>query len=144
MSRHGQLFAGLVAPGIDDIEALARAALAALPAPFADWMRDVVLQVSDFPDDEVIAGMELDSPFDILGLYHGTAVGEKSSGDLAPVPDMIFLYRRPILDYWADSDDSLGDIVAHVLVHEVGHHFGLSDADMEAIEARVGDSLDQN
>ncbi|RME65711.1 MAG: Zn-dependent protease [Alphaproteobacteria bacterium] len=143
MPHDGQSFAGLPAPGLDTIEALARAALAALPPPFRDWLDDVVLRVTDFPDDDIVAEMALESPFDILGLYHGTAVGDKSSSDVAPTPDMIFLYRRPILDYWAASDESLGDLVAHVLVHEVGHHFGLSDADMAAIEAQVVDSLER-
>ncbi|GAB4144253.1 MAG: metallopeptidase family protein [Sphingomonadales bacterium] len=142
MTAKGQFWARLTAPDLDCIEALARARLASMPPPFDAWLKDVVLEISDFPSDAVIADMNLESPFDILGLYHGIAVGEKSSFDVAPMPDVISLYRRPILDYWADSDESLGDIVAHVLVHEIGHHFGLSDADMAALEAQIETSED--
>lgn len=113
---------------------MARAALAALPEPFAQLSRGVVLRVQDFPDEDVIASMQLDSPFDILGLYQGHSVA-RSVDVSGALPDMVFLYRRPILDEWAGGDDSLEALVTHVLVHEIGHHFGLSDEDMERIEA---------
>lgn len=141
MTGQGQIWADKVAPDLDDIEALARARLALMPPPFDAWLKDVVLRITDFPDEEVIAEMALESPFDILGLYHGVALGEKSALDVAPMPDVIYLYRRPILDYWTECEDSLGAVVAHVLVHEIGHHFGLSDDDMAAIEARLETGL---
>jgi len=95
--------------------------------------------VEDFPTDEVLRDLGIDSPFDLMGLYHGVSVDKKSVMDSMRVPDMVFLYRRPLLDYWAEGSESLGDLVTHVLVHEIGHHFGLSDADMERIEASVKD-----
>ncbi len=123
-------------PTLDDIEAYARAAIARLPDTFRQFLDGVRLEVQDFPDEEVMREMGLESPFDILGLYHGHAVAKpvELSGNL---PDTVFLYRRPILDEWADGGDSLEALVAHVLVHEVGHHFGLSDDDMHALEAAV-------
>lgn len=124
-------------PTLHDIELLAQAAVERLPEQFRVWLADVLLRVEDFPDDDVMAEMELESPFDILGLYQGRPVGEKSVDLSGALPDMIFLYRRPILEAWADSGDSLEAVVTHVLVHEVGHHFGLSDDDMERIEAEV-------
>ena len=121
-------------PTLDDIEAYARAAIARLPDTFRQFLDGVRLEVQDFPDEEVMREMGLESPFDILGLYQGHAVAKSVdlSGNL---PDTVFLYRRPILDEWADGGDSLEALVAHVLVHEVGHHFGLSDDDMDRIEA---------
>jgi predicted Zn-dependent protease with MMP-like domain len=123
-------------PTLDEIEALARAAVARLPDTFRRFLDGVRLEVQDFPDEEVMREMGLESPFDILGLYHGHAVARSVdlSGNL---PDTVFLYRRPILDEWADGGDSLEALVAHVLVHEVGHHFGLSDDDMDRIEAEA-------
>lgn len=121
-------------PTLDDIEALARDAIARLPAEFRAFLDGVRLEVQDFPDDEVVRDMGLESPFDILGLYQGHSIAKSVdlSGNL---PDTVFLYRRPILDEWADGGDSLEALVAHVLIHEVGHHFGLSDEDMDRIEA---------
>jgi predicted Zn-dependent protease with MMP-like domain len=124
-------------PTLEDIDRLARAALASLPEPFQTFTKGVVLQIAEFPDDEVCEQMELDSPFDILGLYQGVAVGERGTESSGTLPDMVFLYRRPILDYWCETSEDLGHVVRHVLVHEIGHHFGLSDADMEAIEAEA-------
>lgn len=120
-------------PTLDDIEALARDAVARLPAEFRAFLDGVRLEVQDFPDDEVVRDMGLESPFDILGLYQGHSIAKSVdlSGNL---PDTVFLYRRPILDEWADGGDSLEALVAHVLIHEVGHHFGLSDEDMDRIE----------
>ncbi len=124
-------------PSLSDIDALARAALESLPEPFQRFTKGVVLQVADFPEDEVCEQMELESPFDILGLYQGVALGQRLMESSGMLPDMVFLYRRPILDYWAESGEDLRHVVRHVLVHEIGHHFGLSDADMEAIEAEA-------
>ena len=124
-----------LAPSSGDIEALAQAAVERLPDLFRDHLTNVLLRIEDFPDAEVMAEMELESEWDILGLYQGRHVGLKGDEPSGALPDMIFLYRRPILDEWCQSDDSLEAIVNHVLVHEVGHHFGLSDDDIEAIEA---------
>ncbi len=122
-----------LAPTLDDIEALARAAVERLPDPFRSFLDGVRLEVQDFPDDEVMRDMGLESPYDILGLYQGHSIAKSVdlSGNL---PDTVFLYRRPILDEWAEGGDSLEALVTHVLVHEVGHHFGLSDDDMHRIE----------
>jgi len=122
-------------PSLADIEAIARAALADLPAALARHVTDVVLHVEDFPDAETEREMGLDSPFDLLGLYRGVSLDRKSVGDLPGGPDMVFLYRRALLDYWCETEESLDDIVRHVMIHEIGHHFGFSDADMELIEA---------
>ena len=94
-----------------------------------------MIRVEEFPDEETEREMGLGSPFDILGLYRGTALDRKSVQDLPYQPDMVFLYRRPLIDYWAESGEDLAHLVRHVLIHEIGHHFGFSDADMEAIEA---------
>ena len=122
-------------PDLATIEVLAQAAIERLPDVFRRHLAHVLLRVEDFPSDEVMDAMDLESEFDILGLYQGVPLGDKSSMATAPMPDVIFLYRRPMLDYWADTGESLEHIVTHVLVHEIGHHFGLSDADMERIEA---------
>lgn len=122
------------APDAATIEALALAALNRLPAEFRAHLGDVVLKVEEFADDDVLAELGIDDPFELSGLYSGRPVGEKSSMDVAALPDMIFLYRRPLLDEWVGSGVSLEALVTHVLVHEVGHHFGLSDDDMHALE----------
>ena len=121
-------------PSLGDIEALAARALAALPRRFKRHLGPVVIRAVDFPDAATEAAMGLDSPFDLLGLYHGVALPHKSVSDPRPDIDMIFLYRRPILGYWCDTDEDLFEVVRHVLIHEIGHHFGFSDADMERIE----------
>jgi predicted Zn-dependent protease with MMP-like domain len=123
------------APTLEDIEQLAAEAWEALPAHFREMCSDVVVRVEDFATDEVLQQLGIDSPFDLMGLYHGVSLDKRSFSDLPRQPDMVFLYRRALLDYWADSDETLGDIVTHVLVHEIGHHFGFSDEDMERIEA---------
>jgi predicted Zn-dependent protease with MMP-like domain len=128
-----------LAPTLADIEALAQAAVERLPDLFRQHLGSVLLRVEDFPDAEVMAEMELESEWDILGLYHGRHIGMKGDEPSGVLPDMIFLYRRPLLDEWCQTDDSLEAIVTHVLVHEVGHHFGLSDEAMEAIEAAAGE-----
>ena len=126
-----------VAPSLDDIEAIAAEALATIPEEFRRHVGNVRIQVDDFPSDEIEKAMELDSPFDLLGLYQGVSMAERGVGHVANDIDRIFLYRRPILDYWCESDEDLPHIVRHVLIHEIGHHFGLSDDDMEAIEAKA-------
>jgi predicted Zn-dependent protease with MMP-like domain len=125
------------APSLAQIEALAQAAVERLPDLFRQHLATVLLRVEDFPDEEVIAAMELESPFDILGLYWGHHVGDPGGDMTGALPPTIFLYRRPLLDEWANGEDSLEHLVTHVLVREVGHHFGLSDDDMEAIEAAL-------
>ena len=124
-------------PSADDIEALARRALQALPDPFAGHLRDVVLLVEDFADDATLRDMAIDDPFDLTGIYEGIPIGEKSVEQSGAMPDRIRLFRRPILDEWADGEDTLEHLVAHVLIHEVGHHFGLSDEAMHALEDSV-------
>ena len=122
------------APTLADIEAIARYELAQIPEPLRQHVRDVVIRVEEFCEPEVEREMELESPFDILGLYHGTSIDRKSVGDVAHDLDRIFLYRRPILDYWCETGEALDHVIRHVLIHEIGHHFGFSDDDMEQIE----------
>jgi len=125
------------APEISDLEAFAREALATIPRELRQFVGEVIIQVEDFPDDEVLEELECDSPFDLLGLYCGIDLTRKSATDVPEDVDMIFLYRRPILDYWCESGDDLVNVVRHVLIHEIGHHFGFSDDDMERIEAEL-------
>jgi predicted Zn-dependent protease with MMP-like domain len=125
------------APSLAELETLADAAYHRLPDAFRKLTGDLVIRVEDFPTDEVLDSLGIESPFDLLGLYTGVDLARKSVMDVSAMPDMVFLYRRPILDYWADHEEKLGSIVTHVLVHEIGHHFGLSDADMERIEAEA-------
>ncbi|MEJ1970688.1 MAG: metallopeptidase family protein [Rhizomicrobium sp.] len=122
-------------PSLDEIETLARAAFAALPEEFRALTGVVVFLVQDFPDDDVVREMALDSEFDILGLFQGPTLADHAAGRVHGSQTMIFLYRRPILDYWAEHRETLDAVVRHVLIHEIGHHFGLSDDAMEAIEA---------
>lgn len=126
------------APSLDDVAALAEEAFAALPPEFRRLTEGIVFMVQDFPDDQVVADMELESPFDILGLYTGISLADAESGGAGQPPNTVFLYRRPILDYWAEHEETLGALITHVLVHEIGHHFGLSDEDMDRIEAAAG------
>ncbi len=128
-----------LAPTNDTLEALAREALARIPEPFASHLKDVVLIVEDFADEETLAAMGIEDPFELTGLYHGRPIGEKSSFDSGGLPDRIHLYRRPLLDEWCDTGVALDDLITHVVVHEVGHHFGLSDDDMHALEDSVGE-----
>ncbi len=127
-----------VPPRLDTIEFLAERAFETIPAELRARVRDVVFQVVEFPDEATCRDMGLQTPFDILGLYHGVPFGEKSVGFAAQDVDMISLYRRPLLDYWCESGEDLEHLIRHVLIHEIGHHFGLSDADMERIEAAAG------
>jgi predicted Zn-dependent protease with MMP-like domain len=127
----------LEAPSLAEFEAIADAAYRRLPGRFRALTGELLIRVEDFPTDEVLDSLEIESPFDLLGLYSGVDLARKSVMDIASLPDMVFLYRRPILDYWAEHEETLGHIVTHVLVHEIGHHFGLSDADMEHIESEA-------
>jgi predicted Zn-dependent protease with MMP-like domain len=122
------------APSLAELEVLASEVFAHLPRKFRDLCEGVVIQVDDFPADEVLEEMQAESEFDLLGLFQGTGLPFRSESAPVQMPNMIWLYRRPILDYWAEHDETLGAIIKHVLVHEIGHHFGLSDDDMAAIE----------
>ena len=123
------------APSLDHIERLARASFEELPAKFRALVDDIAFVVEDFPDEETMKNLALDSGFELLGLFHGTELAARRANRGRAEPTVILLYRRPILDYWAEHKESLRAIVRHVLIHEIGHHFGLSDDAMEAIEA---------
>lgn len=123
------------APSLAEFEALASQAYRRLPEHFRALCADLIIRVEDFPAENVIDSMRLESEFDVLGLFQGVGLPFQSETVPSQLPNMVWLYRRPILDYWAEHEESLGDIVTHVLVHEIGHHFGLSDDDMEAVEA---------
>lgn len=127
-----------LAPDADRIEAIARATIAKLPPEFARHLGDVVLKIEEFADDATLQEMGIESPFDLTGLYTGLPVGSKSVDHSGTMPDMIHLYRRAILDEWVETDVPLEALVAHVVIHEIGHHFGLSDDDMHALEEMVG------
>jgi predicted Zn-dependent protease with MMP-like domain len=127
----------LEAPTLSEVEAIAQAAYQRLPARFRALTGDVLIRIEDFPTNEVLDSLDIDSPFDLLGLYSGIDLARKSVMDVSAEPDMVFLYRRPILDYWAEHEETLGAILSHVLIHEIGHHFGLSDDDMARIEAEA-------
>lgn len=125
-----------VPPTLADLETIAYTAFAEIPDELRHMAADVVLRVEEFPDDEVEQEMGLESPFDLLGLYRGVALPHQSFAEAAPRSDVdrIFLYRRPILDYWCETGEDLTGLIKHVLIHEIGHHFGFSDEDMERIE----------
>lgn len=127
----------LTAPSLDDFETMAEEALTLIPDHLRRLAADVVIRIEDFPDEETAREMDLDSPFDLLGLYRGIALADKSVGDPGGMLDMVFLYRRPILDYWCETGEDLAHLIRHVLIHEIGHHFGFSDADMEHLEAQA-------
>jgi predicted Zn-dependent protease with MMP-like domain len=126
------------APDADQIERIARATIARLPAEFRAHLGDILLIVEDFADEETLAALGIDHPLDLSGLYHGRPLGEKSVMDSAAPPDRIHLYRRAILEEWIETGVRLDDLVAHVTIHEIGHHFGLSDDDMHALEEAAG------
>src|SRR5882724_5254904 len=125
------------APSLAEMEAMAHEVFERLPEGFRTLCAGVIIRVDDFPTDEVLDEMQAQSEFDLLGLFQGIGLPHQSHGDIARLPNMIWLYRRPILDYWAEHEETLGHIVRHVLIHEIGHHFGLSDADREAIDGKV-------
>ena len=129
-------WAALSAPSVGEFAALAEAAFAALPKEVRELTGDVVFRVQEFAEPQVLADLGIEDPFDLAGLYQGVSRMDRSSFAPAPMASMVFLYRRPILDEWVELGDvSLGELVAHVLIHEIGHHFGLSDAQIEAIQA---------
>ncbi len=124
-------------PTLADLEAVAREAFAGIPGELRRYLSEVVIRVEDFPDDDTLEDMECETPYDLLGLYRGVDLGRKSVLDSPEDLDRIYLYRRPILDYWCEVGEDLTHVVRHVLIHEIGHHFGLSDDDMERIEAQA-------
>ncbi len=130
----------MTAPSLVELEVMAGDILRRLPRRFRDLCDDVVIQVDDFPSEETLDEMGAESEFDLLGLFQGVGLPFRSESAPVQMPNMIWLYRRPILDYWAEHEETLGAIVRHVLVHEIGHHFGLSDADMTAIEESAEDT----
>lgn len=130
---------GIHAPSIAAFEELAQVAYDRLPADFRKLCADLIINVTEFPEDDVLKELEAESPFDLLGLFSGVGLPQQGyAPQTGQMPNTIHLYRRPILDYWAENDESLGAIVTHVLVHEIGHHFGFDDDDMEAIERAAG------
>ena len=135
----GAMWTEAKAPSLAEMETMAHGIFDRLPRGFRDLCEGVIVRVDDFPTDEVLDEMEAASEFDLLGLFQGVGLPFRSNDDIARMPNMIWLYRRPILDYWAEHDETLGHIIRHVLIHEIGHHFGLSDDDMEVIEAQAGD-----
>jgi predicted Zn-dependent protease with MMP-like domain len=124
-------------PTVADLEAVAREAYAGVPVDLRRFVQNVIIRVQDFPDDETMEDLDCESPFDLLGLYRGVDLSQKSVLDTPEDVDMIFLYRRPILDYWCEGGEDLTHVVRHIMIHEIGHHFGLSDDDMERIEAEA-------
>jgi predicted Zn-dependent protease with MMP-like domain len=126
------------APSAADLELIARDVFASLPAKFRSMCDGLVIRVEEFASDDVLNDLDIESEFDLMGLFQGVGLPFRSENAPVQLPNMIWLYRRPILDYWAERDETLGAVVAHVLVHEIGHHFGLSDEDMEAIENATG------
>jgi predicted Zn-dependent protease with MMP-like domain len=125
------------APSLEELEVMAEEAFRRLPERFRALCEGLIIRVEDFPTEEVLDKLEAQSDYDLLGLFQGVGLPFRSESASGQMPNMIWLYRRPILDYWAENDETLGTIVTHVLVHEIGHHFGLSDEDIEAIEASV-------
>jgi predicted Zn-dependent protease with MMP-like domain len=131
------MWTSLKAPSLAEMEAMAHEIFEHLPARFRSLCEGVILRVDDFPSGEVLDEMECETEFDLLGLFQGVGLPHQSNTDIPRLPNMVWLYRRPILDYWAEHDETLGHIIRHVLIHEIGHHFGLSDGDMAAIEAQA-------
>lgn len=127
----------MLAPSLDDIAEIGSATLTRLPQEFLENISEIVIQVVDFPDEEICRDLDVESPYEILGLYAGVDLASKSVLDQPEGPDVIFLFRRPILDCWCEGEVNLADIITHVLVHEIGHHFGLSDEAMEMMEDAV-------
>ena len=127
---------GAKAPSLADFQTLADAAYATLPDEFRAMCEGLVIHIDDCPDEDTLRDMACETEFDLLGLFRGRGLAQREATlQTGEFPNMVWLYRRPILDYWAEHDEALGDIVTHVLVHEIGHHFGFSDEDMEGIEA---------
>lgn len=128
-------------PSLSDIERIARATIARLPGQFAGPLASVIVQIEDFADEELLAEMDIDDPFTLTGVYEGLPLSDKSIDHSGAMPDRIRLFRRPILDEWSERGDvTLEDLVAHVTIHEIGHHFGFSDETMHALEEQVGEA----
>ncbi|HZY51333.1 MAG TPA: metallopeptidase family protein [Devosia sp.] len=125
------------APSLDEFEELATAALESLPQPFRDLVRDVRCYVAEFAEEDVLDELGIESEFDLMGLFTGIGLAQEGITQTGRMPNVVYLYRRPILDYWAEHEETLGAVVTHVLIHEMGHHFGFSDADMEALEEQA-------
>ena len=125
------------APSLAEMEVIAEEAYQRLPAAFRNLCQGLVIHVDDFPSEDVLKDMRCETEFDLLGLFQGVGLPFQSISNPNQMPNMVWLYRRPILDYWAEHEETLGSIITHVLVHEIGHHFGLSDEDIDAIEAGV-------
>jgi len=129
-----------LSPSIDEMELLALETYAGLPEEFRSLTGEIVIQVAEFPTEDIMDDLALETPFDLLGLFEGRGLAERWNPQTGDGPNRITLYRRAILDYWSENEETLGDIVTHVLIHEIGHHFGLSDDDMERIEEGAGDN----
>jgi predicted Zn-dependent protease with MMP-like domain len=127
------------APALSTFESLAMEAYSHLPDEFRALTGNLIIEIEDFPDDDIFEDMALETPFDLLGLFEGRGISERFTVETGEMPNRIRLYRRPILDYWSENEETLGDIT-HVLIHEIGHHFGLSDEDMERIEASADEA----
>ena len=127
-----------LSPSLTELELMAIETYAHLPDEFRGLTGEVVIQVAEFPDDEIMDALALETPFDLLGLFEGRGIAERWNPQTGEGPNRVTLYRRAILDYWAENEETLGAIVTHVLIHEIGHHFGLSDDDMAAIEEAAG------
>jgi predicted Zn-dependent protease with MMP-like domain len=132
----------LKAPSLAEMESMTNEIFEGLPARFRELCEGLIIRVDDFPTEEVLDELDAETEFDLLGLFQGTGVPFRSHDDIARLPNMVWLYRRPILDYWAEHDETLGDVVRHVLIHEIGHHVGLSDDDMADIEAEADTEID--
>ena len=136
MSEPSLDWKGALPPSLEDFAVLAEAALKGLPEPFRGFVVGVEMRVLDFAEDEVLDELGLEDPFQLTGLYQGPDLRTRTTFDPAPRPSMLFLYRRAILDEWCEHGEvTLGELIAHVLIHEIGHHFGLSDADIDRAEA---------
>ena len=125
------------APTLEEFEAIADQAYQSIPTVLRSRVDTVVVRVEEFADDDTLEEMGCESPFDLMGLYRGISLDRKGVSDVVQDVDMIFLYRRPLLDYWCESGDTLGVVIRHVLIHEIGHHFGFSDDDMERLESQT-------
>jgi predicted Zn-dependent protease with MMP-like domain len=127
-------------PSPEEIEAIAEEALASVPEPFLKHLKNVAVRVEEFADEATLRELEIENPFELTGLYHGVPLIHQSVSDVRAMPEMIYLYRQPILAEWCETDEELTRLVRHVLIHEIGHHFGYSDAELEAIEAAADEA----